>query len=54
MEAQELLYTAARKDGSGPDSDVQLLVALERVSGQYHIEDFEVEALKQHLGEDIE
>lgn len=54
VEAQELLYTVARKDGTGPDGDVQLLAALEQVSGQYRIEDFEAEALKQHLEEDIQ
>lgn len=54
VEAQELLYTAIRKDGGTSDGDVQLLAALEQVSGQYDIEDFEVEVLKQHLEEDIE
>ncbi|MCK4580581.1 MAG: helicase, partial [Dehalococcoidia bacterium] len=54
VEAQELLYTAIRKDDGTSDTDVQLLATLEQVSGQYDIEDFEEEALKQHLEEDIE
>jgi len=54
VEAQELLYTAIRKNGASPDSDIQLMAALEQVSGQYDILDFEVEALKQHLEEDNE
>jgi len=52
VEAQDLMYTSARTNGA--DVDPQLLVALEQVSGQYRIEDFEVEALKDHLEQDIE
>ncbi len=54
VRAQELLYATAREGSAGPDSDVQLLAALEKVSGQYRIEDFEAETLKQHLEDDIQ
>jgi len=54
VEAQDLLYSAARRDGAGPDADAQLLAALEQVSGQYRIDDFEADALKQAVEEDIE
>ncbi|MEW6033626.1 MAG: helicase-related protein [Chloroflexota bacterium] len=54
VDAQELLYGTARRDGAGPEADAQLLAALEQVSGQYRIDDFEADALKEAIEEDIE
>lgn len=53
-DAQKLLYSEAQRDGAESEDNAQLLMLLERVSGYYKIDDFEVDALEKAMVQDIE